>query len=176
MVGDKSHYVGEHMTTTYFILFHRHFSVLCWLHIVYKHDTQTLCSSDMVDLNIVVKRMWRGIPYVVDNCVQYFLIQTKLAPRFATALRVSRATKLTNTPRIASARHELVRKHLASPIYVIIMFAGHALGKRWMGAICMRAQCRHFCAMFSVTHSRCTALSLKINYFLPERLLCVGGA
>ena len=37
------------------------------------------------------------------------------------ALRVSRATKLTNTPHNANARHELVRKHLAGPIYSLHM-------------------------------------------------------
>ena len=41
--------------------------------------------------------------------------------RFATAMRISRATKLTNTPCITNARHELARKHLARPIYVICL-------------------------------------------------------
>ena len=58
--------------------------------------------------------------------------------RSATALSVSRTTKLTNTPRIASARNELVRKHLARPIYVI----RNTLDRRYM-----RAQCPHFCVI-----------------------------
>ena len=43
----------------------------------------------------------------------------------------------------------------------------------------MCAQCRHFSFFsdqVSVTHGRRTTHALKIDYFLPERLSCVGRA
>ena len=86
-------------------------------------------------------------------------VEYKTWSHFATALCVSRATKVTNTPGIASARHELVRKDLARPIYVIC-------------SLDMRLSVHSLPACYVFHNSNCYFLFF---YAWTVRRLCVTG-